>query len=163
MQTKSIIDDRKRKPGLIWRIIRRFNSNAVKVFSRPNPPGPDVLVLTTIGRRSGLPRMTPLQYEEYQGAIVVGAGRGPRTDWLHNLMKTPQVEVQIKGEKFSAMADPITDCAQGADFLEYRLRKHPIMIRAILLTHGLPLFPKRTHIEKLARELVFVRVTRINN
>jgi len=30
-----------------------------------------VLLLTTTGRRSGLPRVTPLQYEQIDGAIYV--------------------------------------------------------------------------------------------
>jgi deazaflavin-dependent oxidoreductase (nitroreductase family) len=163
----SLLDRRKSKeghmkkdPDLIWRLTRRFNPRAIKTFSRPRRLGPEVLLLTTIGRKTGLPRVTPLQFEFINGAYYVGAARGWKADWLRNLQQTPRVEVQIGEEKFPALAEPITDVARVADLLEYRLRKHPVMIRAILLTHGLPLFPKRAHLEKLAGELVFVILRR---
>ena len=41
-----------------------------------------VLLLTTTGRKSGLHRVTPLQYEEIEGKIYVGAARGQKADWL---------------------------------------------------------------------------------
>jgi deazaflavin-dependent oxidoreductase (nitroreductase family) len=148
------------QPGLVWRITRRMNPSMVKIFSRPDFRGPDVLLLTTIGRKSGLPRVTPLQFEEWEGAYCVGSGRGSRADWLLNLRKTPRVDVEIRGERFAASAEPIDDPAKAADFLEHWLKKHPFMVRAMLVAHGVPFFPKRQHLETLAKELVFVELRR---
>jgi deazaflavin-dependent oxidoreductase (nitroreductase family) len=148
-------------PGWIWKIFRRLNANAIRIFSHPRHPGPDVLLLTTIGRQSGNPRVTPLQFEEIHGEFFIGSARGPNADWLLNLRQTPRVEVQIRGVRFAALAEPIDERKPVADLLEYRLRKHPVMIRAILLTHGLPMFPTRAHLEKLAAQLVFVKLRSI--
>jgi hypothetical protein len=39
-----------------------------------------VLLLTTTGRKSGKPRVVPLQYEEIDGKICVGSSRGLKAD-----------------------------------------------------------------------------------
>jgi deazaflavin-dependent oxidoreductase (nitroreductase family) len=69
--------------------------------------GTSVLILTTEGRRSGKPRPTPLIYGEHGEAYVVVASKGgsdiPPT-WYLNLEANPEVEVQVKGDKFKARA-----------------------------------------------------------
>ena len=52
-----------------------------------------VLLLTTTGRKSGLPRVTPLQYELIDGAYYVGAALGLKADWLRNLQADPRVRL----------------------------------------------------------------------
>ena len=39
--------------------------------------GKIILLLTTTGRKSGLKRITPLQYEEIDGKYYLGSARGP--------------------------------------------------------------------------------------
>jgi deazaflavin-dependent oxidoreductase (nitroreductase family) len=151
----------KSQPGLVRRLMRRFNGNAVKMFARANHPGPDVLLLTTIGRKSGLPRVTPVQFEEMEGKYYVGAGFGPQTDWLKNLQKTPRVGVQIRAENFDATAECITDPREVADLLAYRLKQHPVFVRVVLTMQGLPLMWRRADLERIAADLVFVRLTRL--
>ena len=65
------------------------------------------LLLTTIGRKSGQPRIMPLIYAEVDGSYVVVASRGGDTrhpDWYFNLTDDPEVEVQVKGDRFKAVA-----------------------------------------------------------
>lgn len=64
--------------------------------------------------------------------------------------------LEIEGNRFPARAEPITDPSQIADFLELRLDRHPKMIRAMLLLHGLPLQPDREQLERLAEKLALV-------
>ena len=82
-----------------------------------------ILLLTTTGRKSGLPRVTALQYEEVEGAIYLGSSKGPRADWFQNLMADPHVSVRVKSRQFSGMAQPVTDPALIAeaiiDFLQH--------------------------------------------
>jgi len=69
--------------------------------------GAPTLVLTTTGRRSGLPRSTALIYGRDGDRVVVVASRaGARQHpwWYLNLLADPQVEVQIMADKFSAVA-----------------------------------------------------------
>jgi len=65
------------------------------------------LLLTTLGRRSGAPRTTPLTYmtdgpDYYVVASNWGSDQFPA--WYYNLVAHPQVEVQIRNWRFQAMA-----------------------------------------------------------
>ncbi len=68
--------------------------------------GTQTLLLTTTGRKSGEQRTTPLIYAPAGDDVTVVAsnGGGPPPAWLLNLGDDPEVEVQIKGEKFPARA-----------------------------------------------------------
>jgi len=46
-----------------------------------------VLLLTTQGRKSGLPRVTPLQYEVIDGLNYLGSSLGEKADWYRNSQK----------------------------------------------------------------------------
>lgn len=115
-----------------------------------------VLLLTTRGRKTGLPRVTALQYEEIAGAFVVGSSRGPRADWYQNILADPRVHVRVRSRKFLGIAEPSTDPVQIADFLQYRLKRHPGMVGAILRTEGLPHPPSRADMEQYASGLAMV-------
>ncbi len=51
-------------------------------------------VLTVYGRKTGLPRHTLLEWVEDGGRLHVGAGWGPRSQWVRNLLANPIVTVQ---------------------------------------------------------------------
>ena len=51
--------------------------------------GKFVLLLTTHGRRSGRPRVTPLVYELQGDTILVASARGQSADWLRNIQANP--------------------------------------------------------------------------
>ena len=118
-----------------------------------------VLLLTTTGRKSARPRVTPLQYEEIDGAVYVASALGDRADWFRNLEADPRVEVRIRGRRFPGIAEPIVDRIRVADFLEYRLNRHPRMVGAIMRREGLPPDPTRADLERYAanRALVIIR------
>jgi deazaflavin-dependent oxidoreductase (nitroreductase family) len=118
-----------------------------------------VLLLTTIGRRSGKLRVTPLQYEDINGKIYLGAALGQKADWFRNIQANPKVEVRVKSRRFSGSAETITDPKQIADFLEIRLRRHPRMIGAMLRTEGLTVPPTRSDLERYATQLALVAIT----
>lgn len=115
-----------------------------------------VLLLTTTGRKSGLPRTTPLQYEEIDGAIYVASARGARADWFRNILADRCVRVRIKSREFEGFAEPVTDPGRIADFLEWRLQRHPQMVGAILKSVGISPSPTRLELEDYARQLAMV-------
>ncbi|MEV5828269.1 nitroreductase family deazaflavin-dependent oxidoreductase [Spirillospora sp. NPDC052242] len=69
--------------------------------------GTVTLLLTTTGRRTGLPRTSPLIYQPEGDAYLVVASNGGADEpplWYLNLQENPEVQVQVKGDKFTARA-----------------------------------------------------------
>ena len=69
--------------------------------------GIDMLLLTTQGRRSGLPRTTPLAcFRDGEDLVVVASNNGQAHDpaWWRNLEERPQAEVQLGAERFAVRA-----------------------------------------------------------
>ena len=63
------------------------------------------LLLTHIGRRTGLRRQTVLEVMKYRKEgpeVVVMSGFGPNADWLRNIEVTPGPEVAIGSRHFIA-------------------------------------------------------------
>jgi deazaflavin-dependent oxidoreductase (nitroreductase family) len=64
-----------------------------------------VLMITTPGRRTGVPRSTCVRYLELpEGYVVWGTGSGSKTDpeWFRNLRKATFADVQIMADHLKA-------------------------------------------------------------
>src|SRR5512136_1176395 len=146
-----------RSLSLPWRLMRFLNRRLMPKARPEVRLSGLVLLLTTTGRKSGLPRRTRLQYEKEGGVIYVAAARGQQADWFRNILANPHVEVQLEGQSLRGLAEPITDPVRIADFLELRLKRHPLMIRLMLLSHGL-VRADRAHLEQLATRLALVAI-----
>jgi deazaflavin-dependent oxidoreductase (nitroreductase family) len=150
-----------RVPRFIWRLLRFLPPRIAYSLGLGSLVGSFVLLLKTTGRKSGLPRVTPLQYDEIDGIIYVGSARGVKADWYRNLAEDPNVEVTVGTRKFKGYADLISDSVQIADFLELRLKFHPKMVGAMLRFEGMGPTPTREQLEQYAtkRALVAIRPT----
>ncbi len=74
--------------------------------------GAPVALLTTIGRKTGEPRVSPLLYLRDGNRVVLVASQGGRANnpmWYLNLKANPQVTVQIKKEVLKLTARDATD------------------------------------------------------
>jgi len=74
--------------------------------------GVAVLLLTTVGRRSGEARITPLFYLQDGENLVVVASRGGTSrhpDWYQNIEHTTQVTIQIAEQTRAMMARPANE------------------------------------------------------
>ncbi len=114
-----------------------------RLGSKPVATPPPVGILTTIGRKSGVPRDSPLLYLREDARIVVVASQGGRSThpmWYLNLVANPQVTFQVRGETLQLTAREATDAerdeywpkldAMYPDFVDYRSytdRKIPII------------------------------------
>lgn len=115
-----------------------------------------VLLLTTTGRKSGQPRVTPLQYEEKGGLIYIGSARGAQADWYRNILANPRVSVRIKNRRFDGLAEPTTCVERIVAFLQLRQQRRPRMMRAMLRAEGLPANPPPEALERYAEHLALV-------
>jgi len=70
--------------------------------------GLQVLLLMTIGRKTGRERTTPLGYFMEDGNYVItasNAGRDVHPAWFHNLRANPHVTIEIKDRQLEAEAE----------------------------------------------------------
>lgn len=69
-----------------------------------------MLVLTTRGRKSGLPRHTMLEHFIHEGEVVIGSAWGDRAQWARNLASDAVVSTETwSGGVTRARARAITD------------------------------------------------------
>lgn len=89
-------------------------------------PWPDVtgriMVLTTVGRRSGRLRRTPLNYALVDGDIYCVAGFGGASDWYRNLRAAPGVEVWLPEGWWAGVAADVGDSPRRLELLRAVLR-----------------------------------------
>jgi len=74
--------------------------------------GLDMLLLTTIGHRSGKSYQTPMPYFHHpEGYLLIAsnAGQASNPGWYYNLRHQPQVAIQIGAEKHEAIACVLND------------------------------------------------------
>ncbi len=149
---------KKKKTFSFWKILK-YPPQFLYAIGLGPIYGRVVLLLTTIGRKSGLPRVTPLQYEEINGCIYVASARGTKADWYRNIVADPNVKIRVKARQFAGAAEPVTDLQRIADFMEYRLTKNPRMIGFIMSREGVSKKPTRIELEKHAegKALVVIR------
>jgi deazaflavin-dependent oxidoreductase (nitroreductase family) len=90
--------------------------------------GKYVLLLTTKGRKTGLPRHTPLEYEydRENDRYRIAAGWGGNTDWYKNLKVNPKVHVQVGRREFDAIAEIASD-EEVARYMMNVSSRHPRM------------------------------------
>ena len=101
------------------RIFKHIGKFQVAVFRRTNGKylssmrGMPILLLTTVGRKTGQHRTTPLMYIRDGENYVLTAsnnGRASNPAWFYNLQASPQAEIDLPGKRLqvtAALATPI--------------------------------------------------------
>ena len=123
-------------------IIEEFRANGGKVGGPFE--GGNMLLLTTMGAKSGQPRTNPLAYSADGDKILIIASKGgapTNPDWFYNLIANPVVTVERGTETFQAHAvvpaaaerDRLFDqvSAQMPGFAEYQrntTRQIPVVV-----------------------------------
>ncbi len=87
--------------------------------------------LTTIGRRTGLPRSVELRLVYLDGRFYASSATIDNKHWCQNLLKNPMVEVRAGGERFACQARQVADEKLRARVLSLR-DSPPLSNRAVL-------------------------------
>ena len=145
-------------PRFFWRLIHIGPRIAYALGLGPLI-GRFVLLLTTYGRKSGRPRVTPLVYEQRGDTIIVASARGRSADWLRNIQANPKVRVRVGRRRFDGIAEVTTDPERIADYLQRQMERNPRMFGAILASEGLSSTPSRAELVRFAprRPMVTIR------
>lgn len=125
-------------------IIKEFRENEGRVggyFENST-----LLLLHTIGAKSGEPRVNPLMYinDGEKFLIIASNNGGPSNpDWYHNIMAEPEIVMEAGTEKFKVLATIVDEpertsyyskmAASNSNFAEYE-NKTERVIPAIILS-----------------------------
>jgi deazaflavin-dependent oxidoreductase (nitroreductase family) len=86
-------------------VIAEFRANGGRCGGRWE--GNPMILLTTVGARSGQERVSPLTYTTDGDRLVLiasKAGAPSHPAWYHNLVANPDVTVELGAERFAARA-----------------------------------------------------------
>ncbi len=95
-------------------------------------------LLETTGRRSGLPRLTPVGGRQVGREFWLVSEHGRRSQYIRNIMANPEVRVRIKGRWHRGVAYPLSD-----DDPHARLRRLPRLNSATVKAVGTDLLTVR--------------------
>ena len=74
----------------------------------------DHCYLTTTGRHTGAPHRIEIWFALVDGVAYLLSGAGDRSDWVRNLMISPEVILEIGGRKRTTRARIVTDLEEDA-------------------------------------------------
>jgi deazaflavin-dependent oxidoreductase (nitroreductase family) len=87
------------------KIIEEFRANGGKVGGPFE--GAPLLLLHSVGARSGAGRVHPVMYQKVGDSFAVFASKGgapSNPDWYHNLVANPRATVEVDSETFAVVA-----------------------------------------------------------
>jgi deazaflavin-dependent oxidoreductase (nitroreductase family) len=121
------------KLGNRWEsfLLRRLGTSPMAILNRG-----DVMVIETVGRRSGRRRFAPVGYWREEDSFVVGggaAGMATVPDWIKNLRAIPLAHVWVRRERLAVEAQELT----GAD-------RDRAQARATDIWSGIPRYEARS-------------------
>lgn len=100
-----------------------------------------VMVITQTGRKSGQVRRTPVNYAIIDGDIYCTSGFGRRSDWYHNILANPQVEMWLPDGWWAGHAEDVTEAENRID-----------LMRAVLVGSGFAAYLAGINPHKLSDE-----------
>ena len=86
-----------------------------------------ILLLHTVGRKTGRQHVTPIAYFQVDGYyFLVGSnwGKDQNAAWYHNLLAQPRTTIEVRGKKISVQAH----LAEGSEYdrlWKYAVEHHP--------------------------------------
>jgi deazaflavin-dependent oxidoreductase (nitroreductase family) len=95
--------------------------------------GERFLRLTHVGRKSGQPRQTVLEVVDHDratDAYIVTSGWGEKSDWYQNILKTPQVVIDVGRRHLNVTAEHLSIDEAEQWLLNYA-QQHPRTFREL--------------------------------
>ena len=98
-------------------VVEEFRANAGRVGGPFE--GATLVLLHTVGAKSGRPRLSPLAYLEIDGKVlIVGSYAGAPTHpaWVHNLRAEPRAHIEIGTDAYDVIARELPDDERDATY-----------------------------------------------
>jgi deazaflavin-dependent oxidoreductase (nitroreductase family) len=103
---------------LIWRL-------GLGSYGNQTDFGGNVMVITQLGRKTGRIRRTPVNFAIIDEDIYCTSGFGRKSDWYHNIMANPEVQVWMPDGWWAGIAEDVSDTGKRID-----------LMRAVLIGSG---------------------------
>jgi len=106
-------------------IIKEFRENEGKVGG--NFEGMDLILLHTVGAKSGLERINPVAFMADGDRLAVfasKAGAPSNPDWYYNIVATPKINVEVGTETFAVQA-AVAEEPERTELYGRMAAKHP--------------------------------------
>jgi deazaflavin-dependent oxidoreductase (nitroreductase family) len=104
-------------------IIEEFRAHEGRVGGQFD--GAPLLLLHTVGAKTGRERVNPMMYLDLDGRRFVfasKAGADTDPDWYHNLVAHPEVTVEVGTETYTAQAKPVDRAERDRIYAEQARR-----------------------------------------
>ena len=107
-------------------VIAEFRANAGKVGGWFE--GQDVILVHTVGAKTGAARVNPLVCLDKGDRLIIFASKGgmpDNPDWYYNLKANPQVTMEIGTETLTGVASEIMDDAERDRLYAEQVKRMP--------------------------------------
>jgi deazaflavin-dependent oxidoreductase (nitroreductase family) len=116
-----------------------------------------IMVLTTEGRKSGLPRHTAIEYRTHGSKIYVVSAWGDRPDWYRNLSVNPVVSLRRGTRQLSARAHVVNDASEALRVLNLFRKTAPAVYDAVLTRLSTEEAVSRKNLHDVSDQFTIVR------
>ncbi len=119
------------------------------------------MLLTHIGRKSGLPRQAVVEvmrHDSESDTYYVASGFGERSHWFRNILKTPQVTIRVGNRKMQALARRLAREEGEAELRRYAER-YPLAFKELMRVIGLPYDDSPEALHRIAEHIPIVAFT----
>jgi deazaflavin-dependent oxidoreductase (nitroreductase family) len=116
------------------------------------------LLLNHIGRTSGLPRQAVIEvvrHDPANSAYVVASGFGEQSQWLKNLMHTPDATIQVSRRQLAVRARRLSPQEAENEMADYA-RRNPKAARALARFMGFQVDGTEAGYRELGAQLPFM-------
>jgi deazaflavin-dependent oxidoreductase (nitroreductase family) len=121
--------------------------------------GAQWMLITTKGRKSGMPRKTMvdvMDYDKTTDTYYIEAAYGARADWYKNIQSNPIFEAQVGRRKFKARAGALTTEGAGEMLVQF-YRHKPAYTRSVMAMAGMK-FKDEKELHMLGKNLTLLAV-----
>jgi len=122
------------------------------------------LMLTHIGRVTGRQRNVVLEVvrrDANDDAFYLASGWGEKSDWLLNIQKDHNVNVQFKRGSFPAVAERLSVEDAELEMLDYG-RRHPAALKQLARIMGLRIESTEAAYRELGRHVPVIRLQAVS-
>ncbi|MBE1537927.1 nitroreductase family deazaflavin-dependent oxidoreductase [Actinomadura algeriensis] len=137
---------------LLWRLPIHFYRRGLGVLMPPR-----IMLLTHIGRKSGRPRQAVIEViERGPDGYVAASGFGVRADWYQNVLKTPDVTIQV-GRRVIPVTAEVLAKEDGAELMALYGPRNPRTAKRLCSIMGFAIDGSVEDFRAVGERVPFVR------